>query len=81
MQIEKNEVVGINGIYISALWQDWYAAEFLVKREGRIFRLRYPYKTKARAQQMLQYLEGKVPELPKPDYRPIIHTMENGRAR
>jgi len=81
MEINKKEVIKINGVYISVLWKDWYAAEFLVRRNGHVFRLRIPYKTKESAQQMLQYLAGMASDAPVPDYRPLIHIMENGRAR
>jgi len=81
MEINKKEVFKINGVYTSALWKDWYAAEFLVRRNGHVFRLRIPYKTKVHAQQMLQYLNGKTPDAPMPDYRPLIHIIENGRVK
>ncbi len=81
MQIDKKEILKVNGIYTSALWKDWFAVEVLVCRDGRVFRLRYPYKTMERAKQMLRYLNGNASDAVMPDYRPIIHTMENGRVR
>lgn len=81
MEINKKEIFKINGVYTSALWKDWYAAEFFVHRDGHVFRLRIPYKTKVCAQQMVQYLKGNMSKAPAPDYEPHIHIIKNGRVR
>ena len=43
--INVNEIVAINGIYISQLYKNWYAVEVLVMRGENLFRIRYPYKS------------------------------------
>lgn len=79
--IDRKEVFHINGIYTSVLFKDWYAAEFLVQRGGRIFRMRVPYKTRAAAAQTVDYLNGRASSHPAPDYRLVIHIMEQGREK
>lgn len=79
--IDRKEVFHINGIYTSVLFKDWYAAEFLAQRDGRIFRVRVPYKTRAGAAHVVDYLNGRASSYPAPDYRPMIHIMEQGRVK
>lgn len=79
--VDKSEVIHINGIYTSQLYANWYAAEFLVMRGGRVFRIRFPYNTRDRAQHMIEYLHGRMPTYNAPDYRPIIHIMERGYVK
>lgn len=79
--IDKTEIVHVNGIYTSVLYSDWHAVEYLVQRDGHMFRIRMPYKTRMAANQTLDYLMGRSHTHPRPDYRPIIHMMEQGRAK
>ncbi len=79
--IDKSEVVSVNGIYVSALYKDWYAAEFVVLIKKKFFRIRYPYNIYERAKQTVLYLQGKAEKYPLPDYKPMIHMLENGRVK
>lgn len=81
MNINCDEILSVNGLYISQLYKHWYAAECLVLRGGHVFRIRYPYKQPGCAMEMVSFLKGKRPDFPKPDYQIQIHIMNNGRNR
>ncbi len=77
--IDVNEIIAVNGIYISQLYANWYAVEVLVQRQKNIFRIRYPYKLIDDAQNVLNQIKQKQKNIKKPDYRPIIHMLNQGR--
>ena len=80
MQINRDEILTVgNGIYISQLYKNWYAAECIVYRGGCFLRLRYPYRTSNGAMQMSSYLRGMRDDFPQPDYRIQVHVMNMGR--
>ncbi len=79
--INKESVVQINGVYVSLLFKDWYAAEYVVNLRGEYFRIRMPYKTREAAEKMIAYLCGKRPTMPAPDWRPVIHMMPKEKQR
>lgn len=81
MQINRNEILNVNGLYISQLYKNWYAAECLVMRNGRVFRIRYPYKTVDSAMDMIAFLNRKRTNFPEPDYRIMIHIMDKGLVK
>ena len=81
MMINVNEIVGINGIYISQLYRDWYAVEVIAKRKNTFFRIRYPYCTLGAAQNALEQIKQKSPNVQKPDYRPVIYLMDQGKVK
>ena len=78
---DVNEIVCVNGIYISQLYKDWYAVEGIVQREKNIFRVRVPYKTLADAQNVLSQIRQRQQNIKQPDYRPVVHIMNQGKVR
>ena len=82
MLIERKEIISVNGLYISQLYKDWFAAEAVVLRDGTFFRIRCPYNTQTKAMSAIDFLNGKKTEMPKMDYNPIIHVCDrNGHVR
>ncbi len=79
--INVDEIVGVNGIYISQLYKDWYAVEVIAKRGNTFFRIRYPYATVGVAQTVLKQIKNKSENIQKPDYRPVVHIMNQGKVR
>ncbi|MDE6250968.1 MAG: hypothetical protein K2M34_05065 [Alphaproteobacteria bacterium] len=79
----KNHENIISGysIYISMLYANWFAVEYLTQRGGRVFRVRLPYNTLARAKQMRNHLTTGVGTALTPDYQPHIHIVKNGIVR
>ena len=78
--INVNEIIAVNGIYISQLYANWYAVEVLVQRGNNIFRIRYPYKLIDDAQNVLNQIKQKQQNIKVPDYRPVIHMMNQGKV-
>lgn len=78
--INVNEIIAVNGIYISQLYANWYAVEVLVQREKNIFRIRYPYKLMDDAQNALKQIKQGQKNIKVPDYRPVIHMMNQGKV-
>ena len=71
--INVKEIIKVEGIYISALWLDFYAVDVLVKRGNLVFKIRYPYNTKAKAQQSMHAMKSKKQQdILIPDYKPFI---------
>lgn len=80
--INVNEVKSIICIYTSVLYKDFYAVDFLVERSGKIFKIRYPYKTLDRAESAMQAIKDKKQQdLQQPDYRPYIWLMVENKVR
>lgn len=79
--INVDEVVATNGIYISQLYKNWYAVEVFVLRGTNLFRIRYPYKSIDDATLVLGQIKQKQRNIKAPDYRPVIHFMNQGKAR
>ena len=77
---QKN-IIGGYSIYTSVLYSNWFAVEYLEQRGGRVFRVRLPYNTLARAQQMRNHLVTGVGAALTPDYKPYIHILRNGIVR
>ena len=59
MKIDITKVVRTNGIYISQLWKDYYAAEVIVKAGENYLRVRYPYNVRADAECALEQIKQK----------------------
>ena len=78
--INVNEILAVNGIYISQLYANWYAVEVLVQRENSIFRIRYPYKLIGDAQNALNQIKHGQKNIKAPDYRPVVHVLNQGRG-
>lgn len=71
--INVKEIIKIEGIYISALWRDFYAVDVFVKRGEFVFKIRYPYNTRDRARQSMQAMKSKIQQnVLEPDYKPFI---------
>jgi len=71
--INVKEIIEIDGIYISALWKDFYAVDVFVKRGELIFKIRYPYNTRDKAQQSMRAMKAKnQQDILIPDYKPFI---------
>ena len=81
MNINRDEILSVNGLYISQLYKHWYAAECIAVRNGRLCKIRYPYKTPNDAINMLSFLNGKRDSFPKPNYRIQVYIMNNGYVR
>ena len=79
--INVNEIVAINGIYISQLYKNWYAVEVMVMRGENLFRIRYPYKSIDDASLALGQIKQKQQNIKAPDYRPAVHIMNQGKLR
>ncbi len=80
-KINRAQVVQINGLYISQLWRDWYAADYIVRVKGMMYRVRSPYRTRAGAHQMLDYLTGKTETYKVPEYKPLVHVIGGENQR
>ncbi len=78
--INVSEIIAVNGIYISQLYANWYAVEVLVQREKNIFRIRYPYKLIDDARNVLKQIKQGQKNIKAPDYRPVIHMMNQGKV-
>ena len=80
--IDVNEVKAVIGTYQSQLYKDFYAVDFLVERGGKVFKIRYPYKTEIAAENALRAIQNKKQQdLQQPDYRPYIWIMVENRVR
>ena len=80
--INVNEVKSVIGIYKSQLYKDFYAVDFLVERGGKVFKIRYPYKTEVAAENaLLAIKDKKQQDLQQPDYRPYIWIMVENKIR
>lgn len=80
--IDVNEVETLLGIYKSQLYKDFYAVDFLLKRGGCVFKIRYPYKTKEKANVAFEAIKNKQQkDLLQPDYRPYIWLMVKNNIR
>lgn len=77
MKIDVNKIVKTNGIYISQLWRDYYAAEVIVKSGNQYFRVRYPYNVRTDAEHTLEQIKLKKAEIKTPTYKPLIHLMDS----
>lgn len=80
-KINRKEVIQINGLYVSQLWRDWYAADYIVRVKGVTYRVRSPYKTRAGARQMLDYLAGKNETYKLPEYKPLVQVIGGENQR
>lgn len=80
-KINRKEVIQINGLYISQLWRDWYAADYIVRVKGVMYRVRSPYRTPAGACQMLDYLAGKTDVYKLPEYTPMVQIIGGENQR
>ena len=75
------DVKTVIGLYQSQLYKDFYAVDFLIDRGGKIFKIRYPYKTRDRASCAMQAItDKKQQDLQQPDYRPYIWLMVENKA-
>ncbi len=78
---KKNNVIGGYSIYTSVLYSSWFAVEYIERRGKHLFRVRLPYNTYARAQQMRHHLAMGVGAALTPDYQPHIHIVKNRIGR
>lgn len=78
--VNVSEIIAVNGIYISQLYANWYAVEVLAQREKNFFRIRYPYKSIADAQNVLNRIKQGQTNIKLPDYRPVVHLMNQGKV-
>ncbi len=78
--INRDNILNVNGIYTSLLYKDWVAVEYIEMRDNKYFRIRLPYKTRAAAVTMADYLKRKSDTPLRPDYAPVIHIMEQVRV-
>ncbi len=81
MKIDTTKVVRTNGIYVSQLWQDYFAAEVIVKAGEKYFRIRYPYNVCADAECALAQIKQKKSEIKTPTYKPLVHLMDKRGER
>ena len=81
MTNENKKIVGEYKIYTSVLYKNWFAVEFIEQKGAQQFRIRLPYNTRCRAEQMLNHLRENVGSALVPDYRPHIHMIEKGIVR
>lgn len=78
---DHKNIIGGYSIYTSVLYSNWFAVEYIEKRGEHLFRVRLPYNTLTRAQQMRNHLVMGVGAALTPDYRPHIHMMKKGLKR
>ena len=81
MIIDVNKIVKTNGIYISQLWQDYYAVEVVVKSGKQYFRIRLPYNVRADAEYALERIKQKKSEIKTPVYKPMVHLVDLQREK
>jgi len=82
MDINKKEIIRIDGVYTSQLYSRWYATQIIVKRGGTFFRVRCPYNSQEKALQAIEFFKNKRHDMPKVDYKLIIHKCDiNGNVR
>jgi len=80
--VKKDEIVRVLGVYKSQLYLNWWAAQVVVQRNGKFFRIRLPYNTSEQAYEATQFLNGEVQTMPEPVFKPIIHESDvNGHVR
>ena len=82
IDINKKEIVRIDGVYKSMLFANWFAAQIIVYRDGTFFRIRCPYNSEEKAWQAIDFFENKRLKRPQTDYRPLINICDkNGYVR
>lgn len=81
MNKKQNTVIGGYRIYTSLLYTNWFAVEYLEQCGEYVFRVRLPYNTLSRAEQMRNHLSGHVGSELRPDYKPQIHIIKSGIVR
>ena len=59
MDINKKEIIDINGVYQSQLYSNWFAAQIIVKRKGVYFRIRCPYNSLEKATDAIEFFKNK----------------------
>lgn len=81
MKINRDELLYVNGIYISQLYSNWYAAECIVLHGGRVMKVRYPYINPENAFKMVAFLNRRRDDFPVPDYKIEIQLMNKQNSR
>lgn len=78
--VNVNEIIGMDGVNISAKRKDWYAVDVYVKRGESILKIVYPYKTQEAAQDLMNKIKRKESKLPEPAYKPLVYFMNTGKV-